>query len=182
MNNIWNPQLDQHSQVFVQRFGALNAAQLNWKPAPDQWSIAQNIQHLIIINESYYPVLESLHQNRYRVPFWGKIGFLTSWLGKAILSSVQPDRRRKMKTFTIWQPADSNLPADIVQQFVQHHEQLKKNIAAALPFVEKGAVIASPANRNIVYKLADAFDIITTHEQRHLQQASEILPLIPPVA
>ena len=41
--------------------------------------------------------------------------------------------------------------------------------------LEKGTVISSPANKNIVYKLENAFDIITTHEQRHLEQAREVL-------
>jgi hypothetical protein len=39
-------------------------------------------------------------------------------------------------------------------------------------------VISSPANKNIVYKLETAFDIIVSHEQRHLEQAKEILQLM----
>ena len=41
----------------------------------------------------------------------------------------------------------------------------------------KGVVISSPANKNIVYKLETALDIITTHEKRHFEQARRILVL-----
>jgi hypothetical protein len=44
-------------------------------------------------------------------------------------------------------------------------------------FVERDVVISSPANRNIVYKLKTAFDIIMSHEQRHFEQAKEVLNL-----
>jgi hypothetical protein len=31
----------------LQRFGPLSAAQLNWKPAADQWRVAQCLDHLV---------------------------------------------------------------------------------------------------------------------------------------
>ena len=31
-------------------FGSLSAEQLNWKPAPDRWSVAQCLEHLINTN------------------------------------------------------------------------------------------------------------------------------------
>jgi hypothetical protein len=52
-----------------------------------------------------------------------------------------------------------------------------KKIEEAKELVAKGTVIASPANKNIVYKLETAFDIIVSHEQRHLEQAKEVLVL-----
>jgi hypothetical protein len=55
---------------------------------------------------------------------------------------------------------------------------LYKKIEAAKELVEKGVVISSPANKNIVYKLETAFDIIVSHEQRHFEQAKEILQLM----
>jgi len=44
--------------------------------------------------------------------------------------------------------------------------------------VEKGTVISSPANKNIVYKLEKAFEILLTHERRHFEQSKEIYQLI----
>jgi len=52
-------------------------------------------------------------------------------------------------------------------------------IAGCSDLLDKGTIISSPANKNIVYKLEMAFDIITTHEQRHFEQAKEVLAVLP---
>ena len=37
-----------------------------------------------------------------------------------------------------------------------------------------GHARTAKANKNIVYKLETAFDIIVTHEERHFEQAKEV--------
>lgn len=170
--------LDDITRQSLAEFGALTSEQLNWKPNSTTWSIAQNLDHLIVVNETYYPVLASLKAGTYRAPFIAKIGFMVSFLGKTILNAVQPDRRKKMKTFPIWEPTASHVIGDILNRFQNHQNELKRHIADAKGLVEQGVVISSPANRNIVYKLETAFDIIVSHEQRHLEQAKEVLQLI----
>lgn len=171
----WNTRIDAVTTTFTTTFGNLSDQQLNWKPAPDVWSIAQNIDHLIVINQTYYPVIDQLLKGEYKTPFMGKIGFMVNFFGKFILKSVQPDRKRKMKTFPMWEPATSNIDGDIIQRFANHQEELKQKIKTCESLIEQGAVISSPANKNIVYKLATAFDIIVTHELRHFEQAKLIL-------
>jgi hypothetical protein len=83
-----------------------------------------------------------------------------------------------MKTFPIWEPNTSNVIGDILSRFQNHKNELVQKIEAAKELVEKGVVISSPANKNIVYKLETAFDIIVSHEQRHFEQAKEILQLM----
>ncbi len=174
----WIEAINKTTRDFQDSFGNLNPAQLNWKPAADKWSIAQNMDHLIVINSSYFPIIQSLKKGTYKAPFLGKVGFLVSFIGKMILNSVNPDRRRKMSTFPIWEPTKSEIPVGILDRFVAHQAELKKMIEDSQDLLEKGAVISSPANRNIVYKLEKAFDIIVTHEQRHLEQAKEVYELM----
>lgn len=174
----WINTINQVTAGFQSTFGHLTPEQLNKKPDAKTWSVAQNMDHLIVINETYYPVLKSLHDGTYKTPFMGKMGFMVRYLGKTILKAVQPDRKKKMKTFPIWEPSQSNISADILQRFAQHQEELKKMIADAKPLLEKGAVLSSPSNKNIVYTLETAFDIIVTHEERHLVQAKELLPIL----
>jgi hypothetical protein len=120
--NHWISQIDQTTQEFVKHFGTLTDEQLNYKPNPNSWSIAQNIDHLITINESYFPSLMSLRNGDYRLPFMAKIGFMVSLFGKMILKSVNPDRQKKITTFPIWEPQSSNISPDILEQFVQQQE------------------------------------------------------------
>jgi hypothetical protein len=133
---------------------------------------------LIVVNETYYPVLASIKSGTYKTPFVAKIGFMVSFLGKTVLKAVQPDRKKKMKTFPIWEPTTSNVIDDILNRFQNHQNELIQEIEGAKGLVENGVVISSPANKNIFYKLKTAFDIIVSHEQRHLEQAKEILQLM----
>ena len=171
----WSDQIDSITQSVQADFGHLTPRQLNWKPASETWSIAQNLEHLMAINKSYEPVLKSVREGTYTLPFLGKLGFMVTLMGNMVLGSVQPDRKRKMKTFPIWEPAQSNSADDILEQFIRHQDDLKNLIQGSNDLLATGTIISSPANANIVYKLETAFDIIVTHEARHLQQAREVL-------
>lgn len=171
----WHEHLDPITQQVSTAFGGLTAAQLNWKPDAATWSVAQNIDHLIVINESYFPIIDALEQGTYRAAFLSKLGFFVSFCEKTVLKSVQPDRVRKMKTFPIWEPRTSDLPADILETFRVHQASLKDMMQRASRWVAEETVISSPANRNIVYRLGTAFEVIVTHERRHLAQAEEVM-------
>ncbi|GAA4273038.1 DinB family protein [Aquimarina gracilis] len=174
----WSEQIEKNTQGFIETFGELSVEQLNWKPNPQTWSIAQNIDHLMVINETYFPVIESIRKGTYKPPFMAKLRFMVSFFGTMILKSVQPDRKKKIKTFPIWEPVKSEIAKGILDRFKAHQSELKEMIENSKDLAEKGTIISSPANKNIVYKLEKAFEIIVTHEQRHFEQAKEIHQLI----
>lgn len=178
MSRNWNEQIDHITAAFKNTFGNLTEEALNWKPGNESWSIGQNIAHLIKVNESYYPIIKSIKSGSYQKPFIANIGFMVNFMGKMILKSVAPDRKRKVKTFNIWEPSKSNVPSDIVENFVTHQNELKEFINNSKDLLEKDIIISSPANKNIVYKLKTAFDIIVTHEKRHFEQAKEVLMML----
>ena len=167
------------TRQFRETFGTLTIEQINWRPGPNTWSIAQNLDHIMVINNSYVPMIEKVRKGTYKQPFWARIGFMVSLIGNFILKGVNPDRAKKMKTFPIWEPAQSNLPDDILDRFEHHQEELKALIENSADLVAKGVVISSPANHKIVYTLEKAFEIIITHEKRHFEQAKEVLRLMP---
>lgn len=171
----WKKDIDQITHTFTKEFGHLSEEQLNWKPDAGTWSIAQNIDHLITINSTYFPLIENVRKNNYTLPWFGKYNFISRFFGSIILNSVNPDRRKKMKTFSIWEPSQSNIKKDILQRFEKHQNVLKEFITNSKDLILKETVISSPANRNIIYKLSTAFDIIVAHEKRHLNQAKEVL-------
>lgn len=174
----WHQQIDDHTQQFKEQFEELSVEELNRRPNGDTWSIAENIQHLISVNESYYPVVAALKEGKYKVPFTGKIGFFVNFMGNALLKSVEPSRRKKMKTFLVWEPQKANVDADILETFTRHHADLKRLISDSEALLQAHKVISSPANRNIVCTLEKAFDIIVAHEERHFNQAKEAMEFI----
>lgn len=177
----WLLELDKTTQGFMKEFGELTNEQLNWKPDADTWSIAQNIDHLITINSSYYPSLDELKEGKYRIPILGKFRFLAKWIGRMILKSVDPENTKKNSTLPLWQPQQGDLKDDILERFVMHQSRLKKEMDACKDLIIQDAIISSPANRNIVYTLKQAFDLIVVHEKRHFLQAKRIMDILPSI-
>jgi len=173
--NDRSERIDKITAEFKSTFGPLTTEQLNWKPDSNSWSIAQNIEHLIVINETYDPIIKALKAGTLKLPLISKAGFMVSFFGKAILKSVKPDGAWKIKTFTNAQPSQSYIDGDIIKKFEIHQEWLKKLIESCGDLIKKQAVIYSPANKNIVYKLETAFEIIVAHESRHFEQAKRVL-------
>lgn len=171
----WSDQIDQVTNEIDKRCKPLTDKEFNWKPSSDQWSIGQVLHHLILINESYYPVITEFRSGTL---FISKFKFVVSFLGNFILKSVTPDRRKKIKTFPIWQPAESDISPDILSEFKAHQKELQAFMVASEDLVERNIVIHSPANKNIVYTLNKTFDILVAHEERHLNQILEILDLM----
>ncbi|HLQ99875.1 MAG TPA: DinB family protein [Sphingobacterium sp.] len=169
----WINEIDKITLDFKKTTQNLTHAQLNWKVNKQTWSIAQNMEHLIVVNESYFPILHQIRTGKYKTPFLGKFKFITKTLGSALLKSVQ--RKKKTKTFHQWKPTQEEEIKEIFVKFEKHQEELKQQIEEAEDILKKGAVIASPANKNIIYTLEAAFDIIINHEKRHLQQTKEVL-------
>lgn len=171
----WIAQIDAITSDFRSAFDHLSAEQLNWKPTPQKWSIAQNIDHIIVINASYFSIFEDLRKETLKLPKLAKWEFIVNYFGKFILKSSQPDRRKRTKTFAIWEPTSAELSPDILAQFDEHQKLLKTYISESDDLIEYESVIPSPVNKNIVYKLETAFDIIVAHERRHFMQAKEVL-------
>ena len=172
--NRWLQDIDRVTEAFRKEFSDLTLDQLNWKPNATTWSIGQVIDHLIAINHTYFPIVRQLREGSYQLIWLGKVGFIVNLFGNLILQSVEPGRKRKMKTLPIWEPTKSAVHAPILSTFAEQQNQLKETIKGCSELLDQGTVISSPANRIIVYKLERAFDIIVTHEQRHLVQAREL--------
>ena len=175
MAKNWAPEIDEITKDFVSSFGHLSSEQLNFKPNNKVWSIAQNIEHLIIINESYFPLFDKLNAGKFSTPLLGRIKWFANFIGNSILKSVDPENLKKVKTFPSWQPSKSEIDSDIVEQFANHQEELKVKLEKCGKSVDSGIIIHSPVNTKIVYSLEKAIEIIVTHERRHFNQASKIV-------
>ncbi len=130
------------------------------------------------VNHSYIAILQNISAGRYRLGFLSKWDFLNRFFGKILLSSLA-SQNQKTKTFPVWEPAQLATSGDreLFLRFVQSQEAMKKEIRESLPLLQKKQIIASPANKYIHYSLADAYEIIVVHQQRHLAQAKALSAL-----
>ncbi|MGY6520594.1 MAG: DinB family protein [Mongoliitalea sp.] len=171
----WIQEINAISEEVESLFGEIPQEKLHERPNPESWSIAENLQHLITLNSSYFPIFKKLKDGSIKRPFVGKFKFFTTLFGSMIYKSVTDGGKKKIKTFPLWEPKIFDPQASIVNAFIAHQTQLKDQIKSLQLFIEKEAVIYSPANRLIVYTLPQALDIIVAHERRHLEQAKKIL-------
>ncbi|MDN3670292.1 DinB family protein [Echinicola jeungdonensis] len=173
----WQQDIQEITASFKDSFQSLDVETLHMKPDAKTWSIAENIQHLIVLNESYFPIFRQLEKGNYSKPFIGNFGFLTKALGKMILKSVAPENHKKFKTLPIWIPSKYEVPEnkELLDQFEKHQKNLSRWIGQLKPFLENKQVIHSPANRLIAYPLELAINIIISHEKRHYNQAFHLL-------
>ncbi|HYG40177.1 MAG TPA: DinB family protein [Cytophagales bacterium] len=133
------------------------------------------MDHIILVNRSYFPKIDDLKQGKNKLPFLAKFGFIVTFFGNSIKGYAQPDRKKRTKTFRIWDADKSNFSKNILDDFQRHQAELKRYIEDSGNLIKGKAIISSPANKYFVYTLAAAFDIIVVHEERHYNQAMGLL-------
>jgi hypothetical protein len=174
----WTLHIDKVTADFFREFSSLTSSDLAWKPNADSWSIAQNIYHLMVINNMYFPVISLLQTRQYRQPVLAKIRFVVDQSTTFIMDTVQSDPIHKMKTFAKWRPTHETDYGKILDKLARHQDKLKQLVADSYEFLDKDVVISSPGNKFIVYRLSTAFDIIVAQEKRHFYESIEVFRLL----
>lgn len=170
--------IDTHTDEVRRLFGGVSLQQRGWRPAPEQWSIDQHLEHLIVLNESYFDEFNRINRNVRNPVFLARLPVVPDLIGNMILSSVKPENKRKMRTMSVWEPSISISGRDMVAEFVHHHERLKIHVAGLEIFIGRNVIVSTPANKYIVYPLETALELIVTHEKRHIQHAQRLLEAI----
>lgn len=175
----WLKYADLLSQRAKENFGSLSYAQLNWKPAPDKWSVGECLKHLIHSNETYYSQFELLLSGKKKKTFWESIPGLPRMWGSMLKKSTGPVVTTKAKSPKAFRIDSSQVDTDIIEQFLRHQEKLKDFIRRLGKLDLDKTVITSPAAAMITYSLRDTFDILLPHEERHIGQAERVMALEP---
>lgn len=158
------------------KFLVLSSDELNWKPDPKSWSVAECFQHLIFTNGLYLKHFDDVSKtesgngkdsNDYKHSLWGKL----------ILYFVNPKTKMKSKTSASFHPSSSKVEPDVLKKYLEQHDQLTKAISGMKNLDLSRLKMASPINDKIKYNLGDAIKILVLHDQRHILQAERVLKL-----
>lgn len=172
---IWIVAIDRITREAIETFIKLPVEKMHLKPDSNTWSIAENFEHLITINRTYFPIFRRLKEGSFQPAFISRFSYFSNLFGNMIYKSVSDGGKKKAKTFPLWEPKVTEGDATVLERFQFHQDELKSWIKELQPFLEKNTIIHSPANKLIVYSLEKAIDIIIAHEQRHLDQAKGLL-------
>ena len=154
-------------------FGRLSPSQLNWKPSAERWSVAQCFDHLLSSNNGYFPPIEGVLAGT-KPTFWQRMPILPGLAGKLLIKSLDPKSSRKIKAPAKFQPAQSDISASVIDDFVNQQARIVEKMKATEHLDLEKIVITSPVAAAITYSLMDAYRIIVVHEQRHFEQAKRV--------
>lgn len=157
------------------RFGRLDDDRLAWQPGERQWCIGQCLEHLIDLNELYFPVFTNIANGRKRSSVIERLPVLPRIWGKFLLNSVDPDSQRKIRAPRKYDPHVAAISPDIVEKFCAHQQALAASMTTLNGIDLDARIITSPVLGFVTYSLRDALAIIVAHEERHLNQADRVL-------
>jgi hypothetical protein len=139
----------------------LSAAQLNFRPGPDRWTVAEAVQHLVVSEPNYWKLLHDALQTTPKKLERSATDADVLWYGI--------DRTQHEKTPANQNPKDQNIDAaQALKTFLAMHARLLEMARSTQEDLRGHAVPQWGV---------DAYQClleISTHEQRHILQIREI--------
>lgn len=170
-------QMTKVSEAVQHEFGDLNEAQLNWKPNAKSWSVGQCLDHIIVSNRLYTKIFNGFINGTKTPNFFEKMGLFSGLFAKMLKRVTGPQPTQKIKTAHVFEPTQSEISPDIVANFLKMNEDFKALILGLDKLNLEKTIMSSPVSDMIVYSVKDACIILGNHEERHLNQARNIMKL-----
>lgn len=154
---------------------SLSERQFFWQPAPNVWSVAHCIDHLIVTADAMIPPLMAAiarAKARGRLspgPF--KYGFVGKWLHDQL--STPP--LRKFKAPPNFQPTCKRSQAELRRDFDDRQDQIVAVMHEANGVDLASTRMRSPAAKFLYYQIGIGLALFPQHERRHLWQAQQLL-------
>lgn len=167
-------------QVSKDSFGSLSEDELYWKPAPDKWSVGECLEHLNMTFRNYMPkIKQGIAQAVDKG--WAPVDeFKSGWMGKTFTNSFRLDEsgkpRRRVKTFKSFDAG--KLPErnpKVREEFIAYLDELITRTNQAAKVDLHKVRVTSAIGPILRFKLGDALQFITVHNQRHIMQAQKVL-------
>ena len=155
-------------------FGNLNLIQLNWKLAPDQWSIGQCLDHIIVSNGKYLPILKAIKEGKQKPSFWERNNPLSNYTGKQMIKTLGKNVVKKYKSPRLFIPSESTISQNIISDFKNHQNEIIQLFLELEKEKYKQIVVTSPVASLITLKLHNMLELIIAHEERHINQALQV--------
>ena len=165
-----------NSEQAQQLAANLSEEQLNWKPSPDRWSVAQCLEHLSAATKGFYPYFTTaIARGKEKWPVSGAVRYKPTLVGGWLARQLLPETTRKLPAPKIFRPEEGPVIRDPLERFLQQQQSFLKYINEARGLDYNKTRIRSPVTPLLRYSLADAFVITVVHSWRHLAQARRVL-------
>lgn len=165
-------------------FGRLDERQLNWRPEPARWSVAQCFDHLLNINREMFLAVDAATDHARPRTVWQRLPVLPRLFGWMLIRSQMPETKRKFTAPSKAVPSSSALDARIIERFAAHQHEAAARVRALEGREVARLIMVSPFVAFITYSVLDGCRLLVTHERRHFEQARRVTrePGFPPSA
>jgi hypothetical protein len=160
---------DQTAQAVA---AGLTDEQLNWQPAPGSWSVGQCFEHLCITNELYLKIISTVLKDKPDSPVEQiNPGWFGRWFIRKFVEP-SPDSKRVPAPPKI-RPA-SRVDLAVLDRFLSGNRSCRELILRARGKNVNHIRFWNPFVPGIRFTVGTGFEIIASHERRHLLQAERV--------
>jgi hypothetical protein len=154
--------------------------QLNWKPSIDKWSVLECLEHIILSGQYYIDQINKKLSSKIPGPDPLDLNFKPGIIGNYSVKGMKPgpsgEITNKMKTFKRMEPGKSNLDQEgVLADFARYQADLLDIIEKSRYYNLNRIRIRSSIGNLIRFKLGDALRFVFAHNQRHIQQAINVM-------
>lgn len=153
----------------------LSEKQLNWSPAPGQWSVAQCISHLIVTGNQYIQQIQETIKTVSQRKSTSEDPLRYSLVGKLFINMMEPPVKKKIRTPRSFNPSIINPKNKLIEEFSGINEDFIAIIQSTQNLDISRIKIMSPVSKLLKFKLTDVFAYIAAHERRHIWQAENVM-------
>jgi hypothetical protein len=153
-------------------FNLLPDHALCYKPAPDQWSVLECLEHLNRYARYYHPVLAAALG---QAPPSTSQELRFTWMGRKSYEMMRPENSKAHKTLARMNPAQSSLGREVLAEFQQHQQEMLALLARATGKDLNHKVVPVEFFRLLRLRAGEALLFIVAHTRRHIQQAQRVV-------
>ena len=166
--------LEQTQNAVIGATKGLSEAQWRFKPSPDQWSIAENLDHIVIVLERVLgPILDQLADAP--APAHDRD---SQQIDKIVINQF-PNRLQKFPAPEIVRPAEQIDPCELLNRLAANYARLAECLVSR-PGLRTHVAPAAPlkAVSQGAFELMDGYQWIlaaAAHTERHTKQMLEVM-------
>jgi hypothetical protein len=172
--------LDRTDEEARQLVASLTEAQLNWRPSPTAWSVAQCLAHLGQMNSVLTAALRTAVRQADKNSGMPRKPIEPGWFGRWFISQMEPPPRRRMKSPKQGIPEARKSKEEILRAFIAAHDELRSLVHDARDLDLNRIRFRNPFIGLLRYSVGTALLVIGAHDRRHLWQARQVCAAMNP--
>ena len=152
----------------------LGEDELAWRPQPGKWSIAENLIHLRRTTETFLPAIDHTIDQARRRNLRAAGPFRIGLMGRIFVWYTAPPPAMRLPAPPVLKPLLDGPAREALPRFLESQPWMLERLEAANGLDLGRARVTSPLASFVKMNLLAFFCVFTSHERRHLWQASNV--------